>query len=335
MKKVYIGSILIQYLKQKRRDTLLFCIFSIIFTMVFYLYKLAVEAVLYAALISSVVGLIFITIDFISFYRQHKILSELRHKITIGIDDLPKANNLLEQDYNTLIGIIHHDKIRMINRYESTNSDMVDYYTLWVHQIKTPISAMRLLLMSQNDSDNKELLSELFKIEQYVEMVLCYLRLDSSFTDYVIKEYPLDSIVKQAVHKYAPLFIRKKIKLELSPLDCMVLTDEKWLLFVIEQILSNAIKYTSKGKVSIHLCDNKTLVIKDTGMGIAKEDLPRLGEKGFTGYNGRADKKATGIGLYLSKRILKKLSHSITIDSIVGSYTKVSIRLDSADGINE
>jgi signal transduction histidine kinase len=174
---------------------------------------------------------------------------------------------------------------------------------------------------------------ELFKIEQYVDMVLQYLRIDSASTDYVLKKYSLDSIVRQAVRKYAKLFINKKICLDFSELNCEVLTDEKWLVFVVEQILSNSLKYTESGKISIYMDKekNKTLVIEDTGIGIAEEDLPRVFEKGFTGYNGRTDKKSTGIGLYLCKRILTKLSHTISIESGIGHGTKVKIGLDTVD----
>ena len=158
-------------------------------------------------------------------------------------------------------------------------------------------------------------------------MVLSYIRLGSNENDFVIKEYDLDNIVRQAIRKYAPLFIRKKINLDFQPTTYKVLTDEKWLVFVIEQLLSNAIKYTNKGKISIYSLENKKLVIEDTGIGISKEDIPRIFDKGFTGYNGRTDKKATGLGLYLCKNILDKLSHKISIESEVGVKTKVILDL--------
>jgi len=136
--------------------------------------------------------------------------------------------------------------------------------------------------------------------------------------------------VRQAVRAYASQFIRKKIRLEYEPLSCRVLTDEKWLLFAVEQVLSNALKYTKAGSVSITMEAKKTLCIRDTGIGIAPEDLPRVFEKGYTGYNGRADKKATGIGLYLCRRILGKLGHTISIESKLGVGTTVRLGLESA-----
>ncbi|MFY9356227.1 MAG: ATP-binding protein, partial [Bacillota bacterium] len=222
---------------------------------------------------------------------------------------------------------------KIIDEKEKDFVDMVDYYTTWAHQIKTPIAAMRLLLQSEQSETNSELLEQLFKIEQYVEMALQYLRLENISSDLVLKEHSLDTIVKQAVRKYSNSFIRKKIKLNYAELNHNVLTDEKWLVFVIEQILSNALKYTDSGEISIYMDDEMpdTLVIEDTGIGIAEEDLPRVFERGFTGYTGRIDKKATGIGLFLCKQILDRLSHTITIESQVGEGTKVKIGLDVID----
>jgi len=162
-------------------------------------------------------------------------------------------------------------------------------------------------------------------------MVLQYIRLDSSSTDFVIKEYDLDDIVRQAVRKYAKVFVHKKLKLEFSELKSTVLTDEKWLLFVIEQILSNSLKYTVRGGISIYTegSEHKILVIEDTGIGIKEEDLPRVFENGFTGYNGREDKKSTGIGLYLCRKILTKLSHKIQIESQAGRGTRVIINFEN------
>ena len=255
--------------------------------------------------------------------------------------------------------------------------DMTEYYTMWVHQIKTPLSAMRLMLQSGFPAETEEqeyafeslkneLFDELLKTEQYVDMVLSYLRLDSESSDFVFQEYELDDIIRQAVRKFSGVFIRKRIMLDYTGTKIRAITDEKWLLFVIEQILSNALKYTSLGTISIYAeyseaagrrrlesvsdcgspvgegpdSDRKErikevtpdiLVITDTGIGIAPEDLKRVFEKGFTGYNGRMHKKSTGIGLYLSKRILDKLSHSIEIESEPGTGTKVKIGLQRYD----
>lgn len=202
----------------------------------------------------------------------------------------------------------------------------MDYYTTWAHQIKTPISVMRMTLQDVDTAEHRELLAELFRIEQYVEMALNWVRLGSDSMDFVFREYELDGIIRQAIHKYASQFIRRRLKLSYEPAEIIVLTDEKWLLFIIEQILSNAIKYTQEGGVSIRVQD-KVLKIEDTGIGIAPEDVPRIFEKGFTGYNGRADKKSTGLGLYLCSLTAEKLSHKIWVESEVGQGTAVFLDL--------
>lgn len=319
--------LIISYLKRHLTKYLLFFLFLGIFAIVFSLYNLPVEPVLYSSTICAYIGIIFILIDFIKYYKRHKHLHTILKRITLHRDPLPAARDLIEQDYHDLIQRLHDDKVQFVSNADQARSNLLDYFTLWAHQIKTPIAAMDLLLQSETNDQNAELSIELFKIEQYVEMVLQYLRLDHMTSDLLLKKYSLDDLVKQAIRKYAKLFIRKKIRLSFSDLDCIVLTDEKWLVFVIEQLLSNAIKYTKEGTISIYMdpFSEKTLVIEDTGIGIEKEDLPRVFEKGFTGYNGRFDKKSTGIGLYLCHQILSKLSHQIIIQSDVGKGTKVFI----------
>lgn len=320
-----------EYIKRHVKEIILFGIFSSIFAIVFSLYQLPEEAVIYAVVLCICVLFVCGIFDFWNYYKKHKLLYEMLDRITLTIGEMPKPRELLEQDYQQLIHTLYDEKNRISSNADMGKSDMVAYYTLWVHQIKTPIAAMRLLLQSEETKNSEELSMELFKIEQYVEMVLTFLRIDSTSTDFVIKTYSLDDIVKQAVRKYAKMFIRQRLRLEFLDLNCEVLTDEKWLVFVVEQILSNALKYTKSGKISIYMEERKTLVIKDTGIGIQKEDLPRVFENGFTGYNGRTDKKSTGIGLHLCKKILDKLGHGIVIESEVDRGTKVKIKLDTLD----
>ncbi|WP_123054189.1 sensor histidine kinase [Clostridium sp. JN-1] len=323
--------VVLWYIKDHRKTIVMDSVFLAIFAAVFSLYSLPLESIVYAFFLSACTAFIFIICDFMKYYKKHNELYILEKQISTGLEKLPLTSSLIEIDYQNILRALYSQKIELISKIDIKQTDMMDYYTLWAHQIKTPIAAMRLLLQSDYTEQNKELLEQTFKIEQYVEMVLGYLKIDGVSADLVLQNYSLLGIVKQAIRKYAPIFIRKKIALELKEMDCSVLTDEKWLVFVIEQILSNALKYTSSGKVSIYMEDEveKVLVIEDTGIGISREDLPRVFEKGFTGYNGRMDKKATGIGLYLCKKILDKLSHRITITSKINVGTRVKIDLSS------
>lgn len=325
--------LIIFYFKFRSKEIILFLIFSLIFVTVFFLYNLPIEPIVYGFLLCTFIGIIFIGVDFFTYYNKHKLLNDLKRNIILNTDGLPEAKNIIEDDYNKLISIIHKEKIRIASEADIARSDLMDYYTLWAHQIKTPISAMRLLLQAEDNEQNAELSMELFKIEEYVEFVLQYLRLESISSDLVLKQYNLDDIVKQAVRKYAKMFIRKRIKLNFNDLNCTVLTDEKWILFVIEQILSNALKHTKEGSISIYMDKKaeKTLVIEDTGIGIRPEDLPRVFERGYTGYNGRSNKKSTGIGLYLCQKILNKLSHNIKVESELDKGTKVKIDFSTID----
>ncbi len=301
--------------------------FSGILLCSFILYHIPAGAVIYPALLSAFFGAVFIFFDFRKIKNKHKILCEL-YKYTENItDNFPAAVTIDDVDYQEIINLLVEEEKQRNTAMNIKYSDMVDYYTLWAHQIKTPIAAMKLNLQN-SDSEMAGIISEdLFRIEQYVEMVLVFLRLDSDYTDYVIRKTPLDGIIKSAVKKLASQFIRKKINLVYNPIDLEVLTDEKWLSFVIEQVLSNALKYTKSGEISISLENSGTLCISDTGIGIASEDLPRIFEKGFTGYNGREDKKASGIGLYLCNRICSNLGHTISANSTLGKGTEIKIDL--------
>lgn len=307
----------------------------IIFGLICFAYGLPTDAVAYGAGLCLCIFLPFALYDFYRFVKTHRELTELQKSIIIKIDSLPPANNLIAEDYRQLIEICFDDKMHCQGKWEETSKEITDYYTMWVHQIKTPIAAMGLLLQDSTDDELKaDMCNELVKIEQYADMALNYIKIENSGeSDFSFANQPLDNIVREAVRKYAKLFIRKKIALNYTSLNCTVLTDKKWLLFVIEQILSNSLKYTKSGTISIYMQNenSKCLVIEDTGIGIEDSDLPRIFDKGFTGYNGRQNSKSTGIGLYLCKNILHKIGHKIYAQSTVGSGTKIIIDLFSYD----
>lgn len=318
----------ISYLKQQKSKFIFYVLFCSIFLISFLLYHLPPAAVVYPSLICAMIGLAFLLYHYSVFYRKHTKLQELQ-KLTASllIDALPSTSKIEEEDYNQLIRLLCEEQKHLLTEMNTKFADMVDYYTIWAHQIKTPIASMRLHLQNEDSILSRKLSSDLFRIEQYVEMVLMFLRLDSDTTDYVIKEYDLDDIVKNAIKKFSSEFITRKIRLEYEPLTTKVITDEKWLSFVIEQLLSNALKYTKKGSISIRLEEPKVLCICDTGIGIAPEDLPRIFDKGYTGYNGRKDKKASGIGLYLCKRICHNLGHTIRATSSFDNGTIMRVDL--------
>ena len=317
----------------KERKFLIFLLFTIclINFIVLLLYGCPTEPVGYAFVI-CIVFLIFLgAFDYFFLRKKHKQLLTYDPDTDKELSELLTNSGIIEKDYQNLVWKLEAKQKQFFSSSSKKEQEVSDFYTLWVHQIKTPIQALRLLLQTspENISGMK---SELFKIERYVDIVLGYLRLEHINNDLTLKHYSLEPLVKQAVKKYSPLFIQSKLSLSLENLDSLVLTDEKWMVFVIEQLLSNALKYTSKGSIQIYgnsvIKENTlqtVLVIKDTGIGISQEDLPRIFERGFTGYNGRMDKKASGLGLYLCKSVLQKLGHEISITSQPEEGTCVTI----------
>ncbi len=257
--------------------------------------------------------------------------------------------------YQEMLEDMRQENCRLQTEYDRKKKDMVDYYTMWIHQIKIPIAALKLLQQRMEEEEGagirekeagleietresarnrnaRQSQEELFKIEQYAEMALHYARLDSMSSDMLFKKYDISAVIKRALKKYAVLFIGSGLSFSIEEFSCNAVTDEKWLGFVVEQILANALKYTNEGGIRIYggdkngqLCTGEVryVVIADTGIGIRESDLPRIFERGFTGYNGRMEKKSTGIGLYLCHQIMDKLSHSIRVESAEGEGTKV------------
>lgn len=293
------------------------------------LYNVPWEPVIYILVLVFLAELLRCGNEYRKYRQKRKSLEIVLDNPEISLERLPLPESENEALYQEICRSLNKKRIDMENQQNLFFSEMSDYYTMWVHQVKTPIAAARLLLQEE-EPDSSAVQNEIFKIEQYVEMVLGYLRTEGISSDIRIEEVKLDKVIRDQIHKFARIFVGKRLALEYEGTEEVVLTDEKWLGFVIGQLLSNALKYTDKGKISIYLSEQEgnTLVIQDTGIGIRSEDLPRVFEKGFTGYNGREESHSTGIGLYLCGKIMKKLNHQIRIESEPGKGTKVFLSLD-------
>lgn len=320
-----------EYLKGRIKYIILVLFCSVLNVGVLLIYSCEIEPVLYALVIYLCFLLICGGIDFYVQRKKHTMLVNYDPSHEANISTLIQEKDLIRKDYQALVESLT-EEIQKERREQNTHEqELSDFYTLWVHQIKTPIAALQLLLQTEPEkiSDMK---SELFKIDRYVDIILGYLRMENINQDLNFQHYTLEGMIKQAVRKYTPLFIKSHLSLKMEHLDFSVLTDEKWLVFVVEQLLSNAIKYTPSGEIRIFAdyeekdgIRNTRLFIQDTGIGIHPEDLPRIFERSFTGYNGRMDKKASGLGLYLCDTILKKLGHNISIDSVPKEGTTVTL----------
>lgn len=298
--------------------------------LVFWLYGLPGEGLVYTLVLWAAGFSVLGGVDFFRFRRCHRDLEKLHKEILVTAENLPRPGCLIEEDYQSLLRLLESTLRDRQAQADQAMADQLAYYTLWVHQIKTPIAAMDLLL--QQGERGPAAQAELFKISQYVDMALQYVRLDGTTRDLHLSQVSLDQVIRQVVRKYAKLFILKKIRLDFRETGLTVLSDEKWLAFLLEQLLSNALKYTPEGgQVAIFGEPGEILVIADTGIGIAPEDLPRVFERGFTGQNGRLDKKATGIGLYLCRRVTELLGHTLSITSAPGKGTQVRVGLRRPD----
>ena len=240
------------------------------------------------------------------------------------------ANGLIEQCYQAEIKSIVQAWKADRAAWRKAAAERDDYYTLWTHQIKSPLYSMDLMLQTQDMVPQKWRI-ELLKVSQYVEMALKYLQLENQSADIYLSQVPVLPLVQEAVKKYSGMFIAKKLRVELKDLDGAILTDQKWFSFMLEQLISNAVKYTEQGGVTISQPSPSQICVSDTGIGISDSDLPLIFEKGYSGFNGRIQKKSSGCGLYLCRKIAKLLGCSLSVTSKLNHGTTVIITLPQAD----
>lgn len=283
----------------------------------------------YAAGLQGFFFLCFVLADGRRYIARLRALGEVRSLLESSLQ-LPEGGDALEDAWRALSEDALLRARALEEKARRARDESLDYYTLWVHQIKTPISAMRLVLERQEGREALLLREELFKIERYADLALRYARLDGIADNLVPAVLDLDPLVRAAVGKYSLLFVLKKLTLKLEPTRLTVVSDAQWLSFILEQLLSNAVKYTERGGVKIYARDGR-LVIEDSGRGIAPEDLPRVFEKGFTGSGGRADGRASGIGLYLSRRAAGALGAKIALESAPGLGTRAVLSFPPRD----
>ena len=344
-----------RYIKEHKLYIITFFGCVIIFAVTFLLYGLPIAAVLYPAVLCGVFSLLVGLVGLNAANRKHAMLTDAEKRgIYLDSESLP-ADKVVEEDYKRIVELLLKEQADNSGKMMAQYQELSRYYTLWSHQIKTPIASMRLKLSGEDSSLSREIMSDLVRIEQYVDMVMTYVRLGSDSTDYTFRDCSLDALVRSSVKKFSSNFIRKKLSFEFEPKDISVLTDEKWIGFVLEQLLSNALKYTQKGSIRIETgyadssvingaeaagaagtgaeSESQTsgsqvavLSISDTGIGISPENLPRIFEIGFTGLNGRMENnRASGIGLYLVKRICDNLKIEIRVESVVGEGTCIKL----------
>ena len=299
------SKVLLECLKQFVLPFSIFCIYTLSIFLIFWLYEISLEPFFYA----SVISFFFLICAFV-------------------IKFLRASKNLTRQEYEEKIEKLNETIQKLSSDFSAEQRETQDFYISWVHQIKTPIAVLKLELdkANNNNLDRSALQEELFRIEQYTDMVLSYQRLGSTSNDLLVKEYSLDELIREVIRKYASQFIHKKLKLEYAGCSQKIVIDKKWFICILEQLISNAIKYTKEGSISITV-EEGVLSVRDTGIGIAREDIPRIFEKGYTGANGRLNEKSSGLGLYLCSKAASLQNLTIQAQSQPGKGSCFSIDL--------
>ena len=314
-----------EYLKMKKTSIIgILGVYAILFVFA-YLYRIPIEVILYPYILTIVFVLIVSLFDYIKYKEKVNKIIQICNDISSCYSVKINDKNIFDEYYLDIINELLKENRKQVSQIQKKVSDINDYFSIWVHQIKTPIASMKLKIDNEQ-MDLLQLASDLNRIDHYVDLVLSFLKFDEEKIDLYFRKTDVDRIMRESLKKFSNDFIIKKIRLDYKLSKREVLTDEKWLSFVFDQLLSNALKYTDKGTITIYYDGDSCLCIKDSGIGIALADMERLFEKGFTGYNGRQYKKASGIGLYMCKRMCDKLNIAISIESVVDEYTLVKLK---------
>lgn len=323
---------LIDYVKDKVLEIFICLIAIMVVVFLLTMFNLNILLVTY---IPVIMFLSYLLSFFHSFFKKKKFYNDINKKLweldkKYYITEIIKKPDFLEGNllYNFLYEI-NKSMIEDINDYKYNNEEFKDYIELWCHEIKTPITTSKLIVDNNKNKTTESILEEINKIDSYVEQVLFYARSENVEKDYIITEVNLKSIIEKVIKRNKKDLIAKKIQIEMNNFE-IVNSDGKWLEFIINQILLNSIKYSNEknAKISFDVIKNKNsslLTIEDNGIGIADYEIDRVFDKGFTGSNGRKKYNSTGIGLYLCKKLCKRLGHEIKIESSLGKNTKVTI----------
>lgn len=327
-----------KYIKDKINYILGFIIYCII--IILYMNAMQIDAdVIYFIVIISVV---FFIIGFsINYYEKNKYIKNIENIID-GLEEKYLISEIIEKPrmqenlaYYRILKKANKSMLENVANVRKTQKDYKEYIESWVHEIKIPITSIKLLCENNKSEITGKIDEEVEEINNFVEQVLFYARLDQVSNDFMIKEIKLAEIVKNVLARNKKIMIQNGMKVETKNIELTAYTDEKWLEFILNQIIINSIKYRKENnpEIIIKLEENKEnvrMTIKDNGIGIKQSEIDRIFDKGFTGTNGRDQKKSTGIGLYLCKRLCEELGMAIDAESVDNQYTKISITIPKA-----
>jgi len=326
----------IDYLKDKILPVILVNLLVIIIFLILFALKCngwIIFDIIFLIYLTFIISLIFDYIKRKNFYNKTlDLLKEMDNRSLIH-EILPNTSFIDSVILKDILYETDKYKLEKINEYKYKEEDFKEYIEMWVHEIKTPLASALLTIYNNQGKLSDDIKIELDKIEDYIQQVLFYTKSDTANKDYLIKKISLETPINKVILKHKQDFLLKKITLDLKDIDIIVNTDTKWLEFILDQIINNSIKYTEENpEIKIYTKQNKNdikLIIKDNGIGITPNDLPRVFDKGFTGSNGRKKYNSTGIGLYLAKKLCNKLGHKINITSKNGTEVTITFPLSS------
>ena len=318
------NNIFFRYIKSIAVNIVMCLVTAAVFSVICVLWSYDIRAVAYSLVLCAAIATVPFFIGYYSFKSRVKQLEGIIGDYDTACERLPREKSGAEREWHEIVCSMFAEMKKREREAEEKLKTAENYYTAWAHQVKVPISAIHLILAEADDKTRRDVGAELTRIEQYTDMIMAYVRLDSSSTDYVFREVQLDSVIKSVIRKYSGMFIRKKLTISFEDSSEKVLGDEKWISFILEQLLSNALKYTNRGGIKINV-QNGVVSVSDTGIGIAKEDIPRIFEKGFTGINGRTSGASSGIGLYLIKRVCSEMGYSLSVESEQGEGSMFTV----------
>ena len=307
-----------RFCQEKFSEIAIFLLTEGVIVLVLYLQNIDLVAFKVAFLLPTLIFVLYLSFACQRFIQLHQFLART------SVENLPyfPDTSLIGEDYQQLlIGLEqwHQEKYQELLKFDK---DLLDLTRVWTHQMKVPIAALDLMAQTNNLTQS-DVQHQLLELDNYLNILLSYLRLQNTSTDFRFETFDVADVTRDIIKKYANQFIMKNLSVRIEG-SWRLTSDRKWLTVALEQIINNAVKYTKTGGVTIKF--DESITIADTGIGILPEDLPRLFEHGFTGYNGRHHQKSTGLGLYLTKEILDKLELTVTMTSQVEQGTEVKIK---------
>lgn len=322
MKKHYFRA----FLYHQRKLYLIYSLTCLLFLLTFYLYDLSLAPFYDGLLFTGFVLVVDLVVNYPKFAKKQKYLALLAQKNFYQHTHLtlPAVTDATEASYQTLVQHVLAQNAQQSEDFMKAKKALLDDFGLWLHQIKTPLAALDLMTQTNQPLKESDIKSQLVQVNDYLQMLLNYLRQSFNHEDLVIQSIDLAPVVTSVIKKYALFFSQKDIQLIRENLDHTVISDAKWLTFILEQVIFNALKYTRHGQLTIRY-QHQQLSISDTGIGIRPEDLPRIFEKGYTGYNGREYQRASGLGLYLSKTAATRIGLGMVLTSTLGKGTTVTL----------